>query len=47
MAQMIILRRVTCEMIWWVISSIGGYRGAALGILILFAFIVSVGVRLI
>ena len=44
-AQMRILRGVTCGMSWWVFSSIGGYRGAALGILILFAFLVSVGVR--
>ena len=47
MAQMRMLRGVTCEMSWWVFSSIGGYRGAALGILILFAFLVSVGVRLV
>ena len=45
MAQMRILRGVTCGMSWWVFSSIGGYCGAALGILILFAFLVNVGVR--
>ena len=45
MAQMRITRGVTCGMSWWVFSSIGRYRGVALGILILFAFLVSVGVR--
>ena len=45
MAQMRILRGATCGMSWWVFSSIGGYCGAALGILILFAFLVNVGVR--
>ena len=45
MAQMRILRGVTCGMSWWVFSSIRGYHGVALGILILFAFLVSVGVR--
>ena len=45
MTQMRILRGVTCEMSWWVFSSIEGYRGAALGTLILFAFLVSIGVR--
>ena len=45
MAQMRITRGVTCGMSWWVFSNIGGDCGAALGILILFAFLVSVGVR--
>ena len=45
MAQMRIMRGVTCGMSWWVFSSIGRYYGVALGILILFAFLVSVGVR--
>ena len=45
MAQMRITRGVTYGMSWWVFSSIGRYRGAALGILILFTFLVSVGVR--
>ena len=44
-AQMRISRGVTCGMSWWVFSSIGGYRGAALEILILFVSLVSVGVR--
>lgn len=47
MAQMRIMRGATCGMSWWVFSNIGRYRDAALGILMLFAFLVSVGVRLV
>ena len=45
MAQMITIKGDTCGMSWWVFSNIGGYHGAAWGILILFAFLMSVRVR--
>ena len=47
MAQMRIMRGATCGMSWWVFNNIGGYHDAALGILMLFAFLVSVEVRLV
>ena len=45
MTQMKIMRGVICGMSSLVFSSIGGYRDVALGILILFIFQVSEGVR--
>ena len=47
MAQMRITREVTYGMTWLVFSSIRGFLGVALGTLILFVFLVSVGVRLV
>ena len=42
MAPMRMMRGATCRMSGWVFINIRGYRGVALGTLILFAFLASV-----